>query len=109
MVGKYYNLEVLIRERPGGLVFFRLLLEDQDKEYAKDGKGNPILPVFRLADGPMPELAKGQALPPDEPNGPVWKSQPYRGGSSFSQLFGANGNCADARGGEAERGQQRGN
>jgi hypothetical protein len=88
VAGQYYDLEILISERPGGLVFFCLMLEDQDMEYGKDGKGNPILPVFRLADGPMPELEKGQTLPPYDPNAPIWRSQPLRGGSAFSQIFG---------------------
>ncbi len=88
VAGQYYDLEILISERPGGLVFFCLMMEDQDMEYSKDAKGNPILPVFRLADGPMPELEKGQTLPPYDPNAPIWKSQPFRGGSTFSQFFG---------------------
>jgi hypothetical protein len=90
VAGQYYDMEVLISERPGGLVFFCLMVEEQDTEYRKDAKGNPILPIFRLADGPMPEPEKGQTLPPYEPNGPIWRSQPFRGGSSFSQFFGAN-------------------
>lgn len=72
---QYYDLEVLISEKPGGLVFFCLMLEDQAVQYSRDAKGNPILPVFRLADGPLPELAKGQTLPPFDPNAPIWKSQ----------------------------------
>lgn len=87
--GQYSDLEILISEKPGGWVFFCLMLEDQDMEYKKDPKGNPILPVFRLADGPMPELAKGQTLPPYDPNAPIWKSQSIRGTSDFSQMFGS--------------------
>ena len=88
VAGQYYDIDILISERPGGLVFFCLMIEDQDMEYARDPKGNPILPVFRLADGPMPELEKGQTLPPYDPNAPIWKSQSSRSGSTFSQFFG---------------------
>ena len=72
--GEWYDMEVLIGEQPGGLVFACLLLEKDGEEYPKDPKGNPVLPIFRLADVPMPELQPGQTLPPYMPVGPVWNA-----------------------------------
>lgn len=74
--GEWYDLEILIGEQPGGLVFACLLMEKEGEEYTRDAKGNPILPVFRLADMAMPELQPGQTLPPYFPTGPIWKAAP---------------------------------
>ncbi len=76
--GEWYDLEILIGEQPGGLVFACLLMEKDGEEYPHDPKGNPILPIFRVADVPMPELQPGQTLPPYMPVGPVWKAAPAR-------------------------------
>lgn len=73
-VGEYYDIEILIGEQPGSLVFFSLLIEQEGVEYQKDAKGNPILPVFRLADIAVPDAQPGQTFPPYQPNGPVWKA-----------------------------------
>ena len=86
--GQFYDMEVLIGEQPGGLVFFSLLLEEEGVEYRRDAKGNPILPVFRLAGGPLPEARDGQTFPPFEPVGPVWKAAPMKtGGASGPEEF----------------------
>ena len=86
--GQFYDMEVLIGEQPGGLVFFSLLLEEEGVEYRRDAKGNPILPVFRLAGGPLPEARDGQTFPPFEPVGPVWKAAPMKtGGASELEEF----------------------
>ncbi len=87
--GQFYDMEVLIGEQPGGLVFFSLLLEEEGVEYRRDAKGNPILPVFRLAGGPLPEPQTGQTFPPYDPVGPIWKAAPMKtgGGSAFDGLF----------------------
>ena len=66
--GKIYPIEVLIGESPGGKAHYLLMLEKQGQTYQKDGKGNPILPVFRLANvkparGDFPRFAE---------DGPVW-------------------------------------
>ena len=74
--GEWYDMEVLIGEQPGGLVFFCLLIEEEGGNYEKDAKGNPILPVFRVAEGPMPKLEEGQTLPPYSAEGQVWKAAP---------------------------------
>ncbi len=80
--GQFYDMEVLIGEQPGGLVFFSLLLEEEGVEYRRDGRGNPLLPVFRLAGGPLPEPQEGQTFPPYEPVGPVWKAAPMKTGGT---------------------------
>ena len=87
--GQFYDMEVLIGEQPGGLVFFSLLMEEEGVEYRRDARGNPILPVFRLAGGPLPELPAGQTLPPYDPVGPVWKAAPMKtgGGAGLDEFF----------------------
>ena len=87
--GDFYDMEVLIGEQPGGLVFFSLLIEEEGAEYRRDAKGNPILPVFRLAGGPLPELEKGQTFPPFDPVGQTWSAAPVRpgSGSGFDEFF----------------------
>ncbi len=87
--GQFYDMEVLIGEQPGGLVFFSLLLEEEGVEYNRDAKGNPILPVFRLAGGPLPVLAAGQTLPPFDPTGAIWKAAPLKtgGGAGLDEFF----------------------
>jgi hypothetical protein len=83
-----YDMEVLIGEEPGGLMFSSLLIEQEGATYEKDSKGNPILPVFRVADTPMPPLEEGQSFPPYQPNGPVWKVVPKT--NDFGDLMAPN-------------------
>jgi hypothetical protein len=71
--GKWYDLEVLIGEEPGGGFFMVLLIEKQGEEYKKDDKGNPILPVFRLSDADP--SAKRAQYHPHQKDGPVWQAQ----------------------------------
>ncbi len=80
--GQFYDMEVLIGEQPGGLVFFSLLLEEEGVDYRRDARGNPILPVFRLAGGPLPELQAGQTFPPYDPVGAIWKAAPMKTGGT---------------------------
>ena len=67
--GKTYPMEVLIGEQPGGLMNASLLIEKEGVEYQKDEKGQPILPVFRLAERTEPETGD---QPPHMEKGPVW-------------------------------------
>ncbi len=86
--GQFYDMEVLIGEQPGGLVFFSLLLEEEGVDYNRDARGNPILPVFRLAGGPLPEPQEGQTFPPYDPTGAIWKAAPMKtGGTSGLDEF----------------------
>ena len=70
--GHVYPIEVLIGEQPGGLGYASLLMEKDGVEYKKDARGNPILPVFRVADTKPPSPGKYQ-YPPHTEDGPVWK------------------------------------
>ncbi len=47
--GKPYPIDVVIGEFPGGEFKAWLLVRKEGAEYKKDSKGNPILPLFRLA------------------------------------------------------------
>lgn len=86
---EWYDIEVLIGEQPGGLVFFSLLLEEEGVEYQRDDRGNPILPVFRLADTPPPEASSTQKFPPFQPTGPVWRAVSIeKSGSALDDFFG---------------------
>ena len=52
------EMELLIGENPGGLLYALLLIERANAHYEKDPKGLPILPVFRLSNAvpsPMSE------------------------------------------------------
>ena len=89
--GEWYDIEILIGEQPGGRVFFSLLLEEEGVEYQRDARGNPILPIFRMADVPAPEANAGQLFPPFQPDGPVWRATGTdRRGRSFDEFFGKN-------------------
>lgn len=72
--GKFYDLDILIGEQPGGLFFASLLLEEAGATYQKDAKGNPILPIFRVGENPTP-LEDGRSYPPYAESGPVWSVQ----------------------------------
>jgi len=71
--GHVYAIEVLIGEQPGGLGYASLLIEKDGVQYQKDKKGNPILPVFRVADTKPPSPGK-YSYPPHTEDGPIWKS-----------------------------------
>ncbi len=87
---QYYDIEVLIGEEAGKTMFAWLLVEQSGKVYQKDLLGNPILPVFRTVDIPIPELEPGQSLPPYQPDGPIWKALPPQSKqrNSLEALFG---------------------
>jgi hypothetical protein len=70
--GKSYTIEVTIGDH-GGNTDACLLIEQEGVDYKKDSKGNPILPVFRLAPGKFPALRRGQTPLPIVEDGPIWK------------------------------------
>lgn len=72
--GSTYPMEVLIGEQPGGRTFAALLIEKDGETYQKDSHGNPLLPVFRLTQEPLPERRGNEYAPHAEQDGPVWKS-----------------------------------
>ncbi len=67
-----YDIEILIGEAPGGHFYAQLLMEKQGEDYKKDGAGNPILPIFRVADVQPPDVSKSLGSVPVAPNGPIW-------------------------------------
>jgi hypothetical protein len=80
--GESYPMEVLIGEWPGGDFKAWLLIEKDGVQYDKDAKGNPILPIFKLA-------ASDVAHPPSEApafakTGPIWKAERAKDTTSAS-------------------------
>lgn len=71
--GQFYDLDIVLSEGPGGRFCAILLCEQEGVTYEKDPKGNPILPLFRLAAS-TPEPSK--AAPSFMPDGPVWRAMP---------------------------------
>ena len=72
--GQFYEVDILIGEQPGGLFFASLMIEETGAVYEKDAKGNPILPIFRVADE-QPPADSGRGFPPFAKHGPVWRVQ----------------------------------
>jgi hypothetical protein len=70
--GQAYDIEILIGESPGGHFYAQLLMEKQGENYQKDRAGNPILPIFRVADVQPPDVSKSLGSVPVAPGGPVW-------------------------------------
>jgi hypothetical protein len=77
--GRSYPIEILIGERPGGAMHFFLLIEKQGTSYEKKGP-DPILPIFRMVEGPPPPPS---SFPPFTPTGPVWKVEAGNQGKSI--------------------------
>jgi hypothetical protein len=71
--GESYPIEVLVGEWPGGDFKAWLLLEKEGVQYEKDTKGNPILPLFKLAAGDV--TRSGGEAPVFAKIGPVWKAE----------------------------------
>lgn len=71
--GQSYALDIVIGEWPGGDFKAWLLIEKDGATYDKDSKGNPILPVFKVAAG---EASRGGLeTPVFAKTGPVWKAE----------------------------------
>ncbi|MDX2082024.1 MAG: hypothetical protein SFU53_14660 [Terrimicrobiaceae bacterium] len=66
-----YDIEILVGEHPGGQFKAYLMLMKVGEDYEQDLGGQPKLPIFRLADGPPPEIT-GEA-PVFRPDGPIWR------------------------------------
>jgi hypothetical protein len=80
--GESYPMEVLIGEWPGGDFKAWLLIEKDGVQYEKDGKGTPILPIFKLAAG---EVTRGGGEAPVFAKvGPVWKAEQSKESASGS-------------------------
>jgi hypothetical protein len=50
--GKPVEMEVLVGERPGGVFYCHLLIEQDGVDYPTGADGRPILPIFKTADIP---------------------------------------------------------
>jgi hypothetical protein len=71
--GQSYSLEILIGEWPGGQFKAYLMLEKEGVQYEKDAKGNPILPILKLADSTVANPTS--EAPVFAKNGPVWRAE----------------------------------
>ncbi len=69
--GQAYDMAVIWGELDGGLSLLQVLIEEIGENYAKDARGNPVLPVFRMGNATLP---KGDGLPPTQNNAPVWRA-----------------------------------
>jgi PA14 domain len=73
--GQFYDIDIVFSEGPGGLFCAMLLFEQEGVTYAKDAKGNPILPIFRVSGAPVSPTPGAPVVMPD---GPIWKSAPVK-------------------------------
>jgi hypothetical protein len=80
--GQWYDIDVVIGERPGGHFWTCLCIEEQGVTYKKDGKGMPLFPLFRFSSAKLPDAGKSK-LPPFDENGPIWKAQSSSGSGSL--------------------------
>ena len=71
--GESYPIEILIGEWPGGQFKAWLMLEKDGVQYEKDAKGNPILPIFKLANSTVAHPST--EAPVFAKEGPVWKAE----------------------------------
>jgi hypothetical protein len=71
--GNSYDIDVAIGESPGGHFFAQLLVEWQGRDYKKDGAGNPILPIFRVANVPPPDVSKSLGSVPVAAGDTPWE------------------------------------
>lgn len=54
------SLEILVGERPGGQFDAYVLIQRQGAQYAEDRRGNPVLPVFRVAQAAISTRTTGR-------------------------------------------------
>ena len=72
--GNFYNIEIVIGDH-GGQTNTCLLFEQEGVEYAKDGKGNPILPPFRVANNKLPPTPPKMTPLKVMEDGPIWSAE----------------------------------
>ncbi len=71
--GQSYPIDIVMGEWPGGDFKAFLLIEKDGVSYEKDSKGNPLLPIFKLAAG---ETTRGGTESPVFAKvGPVWRAE----------------------------------
>jgi hypothetical protein len=76
--GEAYPMEIVIAEQPGGSMVAELMVEKSGATYEKTESGDPILPIFRLANSAP--VAGGKFLTHAD-TGPVWKAAPPEKGN----------------------------
>jgi hypothetical protein len=69
--GQFYDIDIVFSEGPGGQFCAMLLFEQDGVDYKKDAKGNPILPIFRIAAS---KTAAAPSAPAFDPEGPIWRA-----------------------------------
>ena len=70
--GIFYDIDIIVGEGLGGHFYAHLMFEKEGETYAKDSGGNPILPLFRVADTPPPPANPNSPL--FLPDGPIWRA-----------------------------------
>lgn len=83
--GQWYDLEVVIGERPGGRFWACLCVAEKNVTYKKNAQGMPLFPLLRFSSGKLPD-AGGIELPPFEATGGIWKAQAAGTGSLLDSL-----------------------
>ena len=58
-----HRIDIVIGENPGGWVGGLLMLQQEDREYATDVKGRPILPIFTVQPLTPEELKIMHSVP----------------------------------------------
>ncbi len=72
--GDPYDIEILIGEQPGGETCAFLMLEKEGANYAKDSKGNPVLPIFKMAPSNTDRTGRGAPVTSEDTTWSVWKA-----------------------------------
>lgn len=67
---KTYEMEILIGNYPGGVVYASLFLEEQGKAYEKDPNGEDLLPLFQIGKMDPPKIG------PDSKHAPPFAKDP---------------------------------
>ena len=80
--GTSYNLEIAIGECPGGSFTAVILLLKDGEDYKKDSRGNPILPIFKLAPSTNPAPANNAPVVAADTPWSVWRVDKGGGGGS---------------------------
>jgi hypothetical protein len=71
---QFYDVKIAISEAPGGNFHAYLFFEQEGVTYEKDVRGNPILPIFRVADSKVEPSSDALPFMSD---GPIWKALPF--------------------------------
>ncbi|MFA6289343.1 MAG: PA14 domain-containing protein [Opitutaceae bacterium] len=73
IANQFYDIKIAISEAPGGNFYAYLLFEQEGVTYKKNDKGNPVLPIFRIANSKTEPDKNAIDFMAD---GPVWRALP---------------------------------